>query len=267
MLIIFSVETLEQNLEVYHSIWHPIRCKTIEKLEGSREEIMSVVRNTSKARLATTVSGMVASSGLVITGIALAPFTFGASIAISALGGAVGAAAAGAGIGAFIASKVLSNKKLKKAQQHIKLDQQISLMINEEALKYNQMTTSAVSHVPQSTAASHIPESSAIGLQGAAAIGRGAGAGIAIGAEGAVETAALALRTTGRVAGMALAGASLAVTIPIDIGMIAYHSYHIHKSKKDPTGRKASNEAVKTLNVIIEALLKGTVYKYITKEM
>ena len=228
---------------------------------------MSIVRKTSEARLATTVSGMVVSSGLVITGIALAPFTFGGSIAISALGGVVGAAAAGAGIGAFIASKVANKKKLKNAQQHINLDQQISLMINEEAHKYNQMTTSAISHVPQSSAISHVPESSAIGFQGAAAIGRGAGAGIAIGAEGAVETAAVALRTTGRVAGMALAGASLAVTIPIDIGFIAYHSYNIHKSKNDPTGKTASNEAVKILNDTIEALLKGTVYIHIIKKM
>ena len=229
-------------------------------MEESRGEIMAIVHKAREARLATTVSGMVVGGGLVITGIVLAPFTFGGSIAISALGGAVGAAAAGAGLAAFIASKVLNKKKLKKAQQHINLDQQISLMINEEALKYNQMTTSAVSHVPQSTAASHIPESSASGLQGAAATVRGAAAGFAIGAEGTAEAAANALRAAGPVAGMALAGAALAVTIPIDIGFIIYHSYHIHKAKNDPTGRSASNKAVKMLNNTIEALLKGTVY-------
>ena len=225
-------------------------------MEESRGEITSIVRKASEARLGTTVSGMVVSSGLVITGIALAPFTFGGSIAISALGGVVGAAAAGAGIGAFIASKVLNKKMLKKAQQHINLDQQISLMINEEAREYNQMTTSAVSHVQEPSAVSHVPQSSAMSFQGAAATVRGATAGFTI-AEGTVETVATALRTTGPVAGMALAGASLAVTIPIDIGFIVYHSYHIHKSKNDPTGRTASNEAVKILNDKIEALLKG----------
>ena len=225
-------------------------------MEEGRGEIMSVVR---KARIATTVSGIVVSSGLIITGIALIPFTFGGSIAISALGGVVGAGTAAGG--AFIASKAVKKKKFKKAQQHINLDQQISLMINEEALKYNQMTTSAVSHVPQSTAASHahIPESSAIGLQGAAATVRGAAAGFAI-VEGTSETIGTALRTTGPVAGMALAGASLAVTIPIDIGSVIHHSYNKQKVKNDPTGRTASNEAVKMLNNTIETLLKGTVY-------
>uniref|UniRef100_A0A1X7T440 Caspase family p20 domain-containing protein n=1 Tax=Amphimedon queenslandica TaxID=400682 RepID=A0A1X7T440_AMPQE len=244
-----SVETLEQKLEVYHSIWYPIRCKTIDRIEESKEEIMRIVNREREARLATTVSGMVASSGLVITGIALAPITFGGSLAISALGGVVGAAMAGAGIGASIVAKVRNNKKLKKAQEHIYLDQQISLMINEDAYKYNKKMPQHMSHVPKSAATS--------ALQGGAAIGRGAAAGVAIGLEGAVEAAAAAFRVTGRVAGAALAGASLAVTIPIDIGMVAYHSYHIHKSKKDPTGKNASSEAVKILYNQLETLFKG----------
>ena len=225
---------------------------TIDKIEENKEEIMSIVRKEREVRLGTTVSGMVVSSSLVITGIALAPFTFGGSIAISVLGGAVGVVAAAGNIAAIFVSKVLNNKKLKKAQEHIHLDQQISLMINEEANKYDQVMISAPSHVP---------ESSVIGFQGAAAIGRGVGTGIAIGVEGTVETAALALRTTGRIAGMALAGASLAVTIPIDIGIIVYHSYNIHQSKSDPTGKKESNKAVKSLYNQIETLLKG-IYMY-----
>ncbi|XP_019853637.1 PREDICTED: uncharacterized protein LOC109582975 [Amphimedon queenslandica] len=253
-----SIETHKQKLEVYHSIWYPVRCKTIDKLEESRGGIMSVVRKASKAQIATTVSGIIVGSGLAITGIALVPFTFGGSIAISALGGAVGAGtvAGGARFAAFIAARVLKKKKLKKTQQHINLDQQISLMINEEALEYNQMMTSAVSHVPQSTAASQVPESSASSLQGAAAIGRDATAGFAI-AEGTAETIGTALYTAGPVAGMALAGTALAVTIPIDIDSIIYHSYNIHKAKNDPTGRTASNKAVKMLNNTIEGLLKG----------
>ena len=226
-------------------------------MEESKKEVMSIVLKESEARLGVAVSGMVLGGGLVITGIALAPFTFGGSIAISALGGVVGAATAGTGISALIASKVLNKKTLKKAQQHINLDQQISLMINEEASKYNQMMTSAVSHVQEPSAVSHVPQSSAIGLQGVAATARGATAGIVFGVEGAVETTAVALRTTGQIAGMALAGASLAVTIPIDIGFIAYHSYNIHKAKNDPTGKTASNEAVKILYDTIETLLKG----------
>ena len=236
-------------MEVYHSIWYPIRCKTIDNLEENKEEIMSIVHKERATIIGTSASGMVLGGGLFITGLALAPFTFGGSIAASVVGGVMGATAAGIGIGAKITSSKFNNEKLKKAQENINLDQQLSLMINEEADKYNQIMISAPSHVP---------ESSVIGFQGATAIGTGIGAGIAIGAEGAVETAALAVRTTGRVAGMALAGISLAVTIPIDIGMIAYHSYHLHKANNDPTGRTESNEAVKALYNQIETLLKGT---------
>ena len=242
----FSVDTLEQKLEVYHSLWHPIRCKTIDKIEEKKEEIMSIVYKARATKLGATISGMVLGGSLVITGIALIPFTLGGSIAVSVVGGVVGAAAAGVGIGASIASKVFSNKELKKAQQHINLDHQISLILNNDAKKYNEIGTS-----------SHVPESSLLGLQGAVAIGRSAGAGIAIGIEGAVETAALAVRTTGRVTGMALAGASLAVTIPMDIGFIVYHSYHIHKSRNDSTGKTESDKAVKSLYNQIETLLKG----------
>ena len=242
----FSIDTLEQKLEVYHSIWYPIRCKTIDKIEENKEEIMSIVYKVRAAQLATTVSSMVVSTGLVITGIALAPFTFGGSIAISVLGGIVGASTAGAGIGAFIVAKVLNNKKLKEAQQHINLDQQISLMINNDANKYYTIGDS-----------SHILESSLIGLQGITVIGQGAGASIAIGVEGTIETAALVLRTTGRITGMALAGASLAVTIPMDIGIIVYHSYHIHKSRNDGTGKTESDKAVKSLYNQLETLFKG----------
>ena len=193
---------------------------------------------------------MVASSTLVITGIALAPFTFGGSIAISALGGVVGAVAAGAGIGASIVSKVLNNKRLKKIQQHINLDQQISLIINEDAYKYNKTMPQRASHVSKSAAAS--------GVQGAAATVRGATTASFLIADGAVEAAAAALRTTGQIAGMALAGALLAVTIPIDIGAIAYHSYKIHQSKNDPTGKTEKNGAVKILYNQLETLFKGT---------
>ncbi|XP_019850975.1 PREDICTED: uncharacterized protein LOC109581356 [Amphimedon queenslandica] len=241
-----SIDTLEQKLEIYHSIWYPIRCKTIDKIEENKEEIMSIVFKERATKIGATFSGMVLGGSLVVTGIALAPFTFGGSIVVSVIGGAVGAAAAGTGIGATIFSKIFSHKQLKKAQQHINLDQQISLILNNDAKKYIEIVTS-----------SHIPESSLLGLQGAVAIGRGAGAGIAIGVEGTLETAALVLRTTGRVAGMALVGVSLAVTVPVDIAFIVYNVYHLHKSRNDPTGKNESDKAVKSLYNQIETLLKG----------
>ena len=212
---------------------------------------MSIVYKARAAKLGTIVFGTIASGGLVITGVALAPFMFGGSIAISALGGVVVAAAAAGNVAAIFVEKALNNKKLKKVQQHINLDQQISLIINIDAIKYNK-----IGDLPD------ISESSLYALQGAAAISRGASAGIAI-AEGVVETAAGALRTTGPVFGIALAGASLAVTIPINIGFIAYHSYNIHKAKNDPSGKTESDKAVKSLYNQTETLLKGIVCMHV----
>ena len=245
----YRVDTLEQKLEVYHSIWYPVRCNTIDRIEENKEEIMSIVHKERTTRIGASVANIVIGGGLTVTGIALAPFTFGGSIAISVLGGALGMAAAGASFAAFVTSKFFCNKKLKEAQEHISLDQQISLIINEEANKYNQIMTP----VP-----SNVSESSALAFQGAAATFKGAGTGIAIAIDGTVETAGAALRTTGRVAGMALAGVSLAVTIPIDIAFIAYHSYHIHQSKNDQTGKNEKNGAVKILYNELETLFKGT---------
>ena len=217
-------------MEVYHSLWYPIRCKTIDKIEENKEEIMSIVYYARAAKLGTIVFGTIAA------GIVLAPFTFGGSIAISALGGAVGAAAAAGSIATIFVEKALNNKKLKKAQQHINLDRQISLMINIDAKKYDKIRHDL-----------HKSESSLHGLHGAAAIGRGA----------------VALRTTGPVAGMALAGASLAVTIPMDIGAIAYHSYNIHKSRNDSSGKTESDKAVKSLYNQAVTLLKGIVCMHV----
>ena len=55
--------------------------------------------------------------------------------------GGVGGGLTGAvgSIGAGIAGAVLANKELKKAQQHISLDQQLSLSINKVADMYSEM--------------------------------------------------------------------------------------------------------------------------------
>ena len=210
---------------------------------------MSIVRNERITRIATSTAGIVIGGGLVVTGIALAPFTFGASIGVSVAGGAVGALLSAGGIGAFIASKVLANKRLKYAQEHIVLDQQLSLTINDVARMHEQkVRATSLSQIAGVAAAG--------GAMGIADAGR-IGAGVAIATEGAVEGAALALRTGGRVAGMVLAGVSLAVTVPLDVAYIVYHSYHIHKSNKDKTGKTDKNKVIKWLINQAEEMLKG----------
>ena len=216
---------------------------------------MSIVKTERIARIATSVTGLVIGGGLVITGIVLAPFTFGASIGVSVAGGAVGGLASAGGIGAFIAAKVLANKQLKKAQEHIALDQQLSLTINEIAKKHEKKVHANKYVPPYLQLAGFAAAGGAMGVADAGRIGAGA----AIAAEGAVEGAALALRTGGRIAGMVLAGVSLAVTVPVDIGFIAYHSYNIHKSNKDKTGRADSNKVIQWLINQAEEMLKGII--------
>ena len=237
-----------KQLEVLYSLWYPIRNQTIEELTSNKDELMSIVRNERIARIAASSASIALGGSLVVAGIALAPFTFGASIGLSVAGGVVGGLASLGGIGAFIASKVTSNKHLKKAQEHISLDQQLSLQIND-------VVQEIISAEPSSTGGI-AGEVAAGGAMGAADFSR-FGAGVAIGLESALEGGAFALRGAGRFAGMALAGVSLAVTVPIDIGFIAYHSYHIHQSSKDKTGKMDSNKAIKWLISQIEEMIKG----------
>ena len=87
-----------------------------------------------------------------------------------------------------------------------------------------------------------------------------ADAGIAIATEGAIEGSALALCAGGRIAGMVLSGVSLAVTIPIDVGFIVYHSYHIHKANQDKTGKTDNNKIIQWLISQAEIMLKGKTF-------
>ena len=225
---------------------HSIKRVTIDVIAKNKDEVMKIVHMARAVRIATSVIGIVIGGGFVVTGLVLAPFTFGGSIGLSVAGGAIGILSSSGGIGAFIASKVMSNSRLKAAQEHISLDQQLSLQVNAIVLQYMKMESTNDGSVTGINYAAHI----------AANIGRFSSAAVIAG-EGTVEGVAIALRAGGRVAGMVLSGVSLAVTVPIDVGFIAYHSYEIHKSSKDKTGKTESDVTVQWLIQQIENLLKG----------
>ena len=212
---------------------------------------MSIVRSERIARITTSSAGIALGGGLVILGLCLAPITFGASIGVTIAGGVVGGLASASGISAFIASKVLANKRLKAAQEHINLDQQLSLTINEVAKKHQEIVQQHVNAVSFSEISGEI---AAGGAMGVADVGR---AGIAIATEGVVEGGSLIVRVGGRAIGMVFAGVSLAVTVPLDIGFIAYHSYHIHKANKDNTGKTDNNQSIQWLIAQAKEMLKG----------
>ena len=230
-------------MEAYHSLWHQIRCKTIDLLAVNKENIVSIVRNTKIAGIVAVSTSVAITCSLAVTGFALAPVTFGGSLALCGLSGVIGGlTGAAGGTGAGIAAAVLGKKELKKAQQHINLDQQLSLSINKVADMYSEI----MKDKPQHAAA--LEE----------AVGGEQGLTTSIDVEGKVEASVLAIHSTGYIAGMALAGATLAVTVPNDITSIAHNSYHIHKAKQDETGKTKKN-IEKWLNKEIEKLFRGTI--------
>ena len=192
-------------------MWLPIRYQTIDELVRNKDEVMGTIHAAAAAAgVALTYIG-------VATGLLLAPFTFGFSLAVGAAAG-VGIAAGGLAIGgmpAMFASRVLSNRRLKAAQEHICLDQQLSLQNNEVASRL--MNSGSQLNV----VASQMETTAAMAS--------------------VVETSAAANRT-------ALAGGSFVVTVPIDISSIAYQ---IYQSSKDKT------EKNKWLLDQAEELLKG----------
>ena len=236
-------------------MWYPIRCKTINVLSDSRDAVLSIVRNERIGRIAASSASVVLGGGMVVAGLVLIPFTLGGSLVLSVAGGVVGAAAALGGIGAFIASKILSNERLKSAQEHISLDQQLSESINVVVKKYEDavIECNESAGLERGELAGNVV---AGGAHGIADLGR-VGMGIAIGIEAAAEAGAVALRTGARAVGVVLAGVSLAVTVPIDLGFIAYHSYQIHQSSKDKTGKTDNNKVVQWFIKRTEDMLKG----------
>lgn len=217
--------------------------------------MIEMIRAERLTRIAAASTSLLIGSGLTIAGLALIPVTFGASIGLSVAGGVVGGVASLGGVGAFIASKIGSSKKLKKVQNHIEVDQQLSNSINEVSCKYIE----AEHEYSMSQKLAIATTLSAGVMQGLAAVTtRSIGVGVAVGIEGAAESALAAIRATGNISGIALAGASLAVTVPLDLGFIIYHGYHFTKSAIDKSGGKTESKTiVKWFITNIEDMLKS----------
>ncbi|XP_019857303.1 PREDICTED: uncharacterized protein LOC109585616 isoform X1 [Amphimedon queenslandica] len=244
-------EYYKKRLELYHFMWHPIRSKTISAISKNKDKVLSIVHSERIARIAASSTSLVLGGGMMVLGLALIPFTLGASISLLAGGGVVGATASLGGVGALMARIILENKQLKSAQEHLSLDQQLSISINEIAMKYNAAMVKCTE-----SAGGMAGSFAAGGAQIFASLSR-AGMSITV-IESVAQTGAIALRTGACVAGVAPAGISLAVTVPIDLGIIAYHSYQIHESSKDKTGKADSNQVVQWLIKQIEDILRGT---------
>ena len=239
-------------------MWHPIRRETISVLSKNKDDVLAIVRDEEIVGIVASSASLVLGGGMMVLGLALIPVTFGASLGLlfAAAGGLVSATVSLGEIGASIGSRLSANKQLKLAQEHISLDQQLSISIYDIASNYNDAMVKCTESALGTNRGAWAGNIAAGGAQGFANLGR-AGMGIAVGIESADEVGAIALRTGAHVTGVVLAGVSLGVTVPIDLGFIVYQGYQIHQSSKDKTGKTDSNKVLQWLIKQIEDMLKG----------
>ena len=215
--------------QLIHAIWQEIRDLTIRLLQEHRDEVFELIRNTRIAKIAGATSSLVVGGVLAVTGVALLPFTFGASIGLTVAGAAVGAAGSTTVLAASITSRVMSNKKLRMAQDHISLDKQLSGLVNNAASSVSQ----AIQQNPDILSKVY----GGVGIGGRLGVGitKGIGAGVWVG----IETSGAALRAGGAILpAVAIGGgvfgvAALVVTAPMDIYQIVANAKDIAASHED----------------------------------
>ena len=232
-----NVQRLHIAYHVTLAIWRPIRSKTIDLLEQHKNEVLKIVRDVRIAKIAGSATSLVVGGGLAIAGLVLIPFTFGGSIGLTVAGAAVGAVGSSTTFGASIASRVMSDNRVKKAREHINLDQQMSEHVKKKGSEYNKALKKA----------GILAES----IHGVAGVGGrlsvGVAKGIAKGVEAGIEASGTVLRVGGAgvrvmaIAGGAVGGVALLVTGPLDIYQIGRKGYDLATSgehgenESDPT--------------------------------
>lgn len=242
-IIIFSCEDAsftEKEIDVCRTMWYQIRCETIEVILKNKKEIINIVFNE---RLFKIFSSVVSITGgaLAVAGLIWAPFTFGASLSLSFAGGVVTCVGAASGIAAQINSLVNSNYHLRTAQEHVKMDQQLSVTLNAIGAKYNKVIQAQKKTIFVN------------GIKATAGAVGTARFGFLLIKSAIQEGGEVAAETAGRFVG----GAVAAVTIPIDVGFIIYNVYQIYKASQDKSGSTDSNKAINEFVKQIESSMKG----------
>lgn len=171
-------------------MWYPIRHGAVNAILESKNDVLKVINTVRKIKIGTAATSLAVGGGLTLLGLALIPFTFGGSIAISLVGASVGIGAATAGLTATIVSSVNGNSQLKKAQKYINLDQQLSYNIDTALKEYKEALQ--MKKDSEALTATQI----SIGLAG--------GAGIIVGA--AIEGTAVAIGKGAQVIGARVGG-------------------------------------------------------------
>ena len=225
--------------QLIHAIWQKIRDQTIHLLQEHKDEVFELIRNTRITKIIGAATSLVVGGALAVTGVALLPFTLGASIGLTVTGAAVGAAGSTTVLAASITSRVMSNKKLRMAQEHISLDKQLSGYVNKAAFSVSQ----AIQQNPDTFIkvyggiGNFNKVYGGVGIGGFLGVGiaKGIGAGVGVG----IQTSGAALRAGGAVLpAVAIGGgvfgvAALVVTAPMDIYQIVANAKDLAASRVD----------------------------------
>ena len=227
------------------SKWRVVRRITVDHLLASKDDILDVVRKARIAKIATAATSLAVGGTLTVIGLALIPFTFGGSVALSVAGAGIGVGSTTAGTVSYFVAKVTSNKKLKAAQKYIEFDKQFTTNVQTIAIEYEEAIKEATTH----------------GLN-AVVVGARFGTGInnkriSFDAQVFGEGATLGAQVVGRAVGGALGGVALAFTAPLDIYHIVQNGYNLAMSHQDKSGRYDRDTVCQWLIKQSENMLKG----------
>ena len=239
--------SLNIEYEVSVAIWRPVRCETIKLLEQHRDEVLKIVRDSRIAKIVGASTSLAIGGTLTLAGLALIPLTFGASVGLTLAGAAVAVAGTVTSAGASLVSSIMSNSRVKKAHEHIRLDQQISEHVNLRGNGYNQALKSAGIAIDLTHTAV------GVGGQHSVGIAKGVAAGVEAGIESgraAVRIGIAGVQTVALVGGV-VGGVALLVSAPLDIYQIVRNAYGLAKS-----GKKGKHESDKTCLWYIEQIRK-----------
>ena len=123
-------QKLAKQLDMALKVWVHIRQATIECLEEMRDKLKQVYQDVRVSRAvggATSIVGGV----LAVVGLGLIPVTFGGSLALTVVGAVTGVTGGVTSIGAILAKIGICKAKLKKAQEIIEVDNQLSKQVND----------------------------------------------------------------------------------------------------------------------------------------
>jgi hypothetical protein len=228
-----KIQELQIQFDTQYKEWIPVCNATIQEIEKTIKKLKEYHRNTKIARAAGT-SGAVAGVGTAIVGIALTPFTFGASVGLI-VGGAVLAVAGGStAAGATIANHFLQKNGIEHIQDQLDRVLQLHNTISQTAKDIKQEIDDAIQRCPDISACEFADVFEEVILQGVSRTSNIAVRVAELGAYGTMEKGAVALRVGSPAAnGIVAAGTILHTTLlPINLAQIILSSFNIAKGSQ-----------------------------------